>query len=50
MILFLWFKLVLLLLFVLIFVVVMLVVIVVSFWCQESSWLCMCVCWPNGRE
>ena len=46
-----WFlviKLVMLLLFMMIFVVVMLELIVVSFWCQESSWLCVGVCWPNG--
>ena len=37
-----------LLLFVVIFVVVVFMVLMVIFWPQESSWLCVGVCWPNG--
>ena len=40
-ILFLWFKLMMLVLFVAIFVVVMLEIIVVIFWPQERPWLCV---------
>ena len=47
MILFLWFKLMMLLLFGVIFVVVMLVVMVVTFWCQERLGLCVCEFWPS---
>ena len=46
-ILFLLIKLVMLLLFVVIFVVVVLMVTMVTFWCPQSSWLCVCVCWPS---
>ena len=42
-ILFLWFKLMMLMLFLAIFVVVMLEVIVVIFWPQERLWLCVYV-------
>ena len=30
-----------------IFVVVVLMVTMVIFWCLQSSWLCVCVCWPS---
>ena len=46
-ILFLVIKLVILLLFVMIFVVVVLMVTMVIFWCLQSLWLCVCVCWPS---
>ena len=48
MILFLVIKLMMLMLFLAMFVVVMLGLIVVIFWPQESLWLCVDVCWPNG--
>ena len=38
----------LLLLVVMIFVVVVLMVTMVIFWCLQSSWLCVCVCWPSA--
>ena len=47
-ILFLVIILIMLLLFVMMFVVVVFMLLMVTFWCLESSWLCVGEGWPNG--